>query len=139
MSLEINSTKKPDDRNGKPMIPIPKEEIVTQFIDSIVVNLQCLGEEADPNILLLPGFCRLHKVIQLEFECSHCQEAVTQVLTQIMQFKRDQPPNEIQEENSSSTCISEAMEKDEEENEDVVKVEEGEDEGEVNSGEDNES
>ena len=65
-------------------MPNPKDEIVTQFIDSMVTNLQCLGEEVDPSILLLLGFCWLHKVSHLEFEFSSCQEVVAKVLTHIM-------------------------------------------------------
>ena len=45
-----------DDQDEKSMISIPKQEIVTQFIDNMVANLQCLEEEVDPNILLLLGF-----------------------------------------------------------------------------------
>ena len=53
----------------------------------MVANLQCLGEEADPSILLLPGFCWLHKFSHSEFECSTCQEVVAKVLTQMMENK----------------------------------------------------
>ena len=58
---------------------------MTQFIDNMVANLQCLEEEVDPCILLLPGFFQLHKVSHLEFECLVCQEAIAKVLTQIME------------------------------------------------------
>ena len=53
----------------------------------MVTNLQCLGEEADPSILLLSGFCWLHKVSHSEFEFSSCQEVVAKVLTHIMRNK----------------------------------------------------
>ena len=57
MAFYTISTKISDDQDGKYEILIPKDEIMTQFIDNMVANLQCLGEEANPNILLLPGFC----------------------------------------------------------------------------------
>ena len=53
-------------------IPIQKDEIMTQFIENMVANLQCLGEEANPNMLLLLGFFWLHIVSHLEFECLPC-------------------------------------------------------------------
>ena len=46
-----------------------------------------MGEEADPNILLLQGFFQLHKVSHSKFEISSCQEVVAKVLTQIMENK----------------------------------------------------
>ena len=52
-----------------------------QFIDNMVTNLQYLGEEADPNIVLLLGFYRLHKVSHLEFIFLDFQEAIAWVLT----------------------------------------------------------
>ena len=70
-----------DDQDREPNIPIPKDEIMIQFIENMVANLKCLGEEDDSNILLLPGFCRLHKVGHLDLECSLCKEVVSKVLT----------------------------------------------------------
>lgn len=93
MSLDINAADKPDHLNKESTIPTLKEEPITQFVDNMVANLECLGKEEDPNIFLLLGFCRLHKVSHSEFEYSHCQGAVTRVLTQIMQLKNDQIPN----------------------------------------------
>lgn len=57
MVLDIVPTNTPQDQNKEPEVSIPNTEIVTQFIDSMVINLQCLGEEFDPSIVLLPGFC----------------------------------------------------------------------------------
>ena len=59
----------------------PKPEIMTHFMDNMVANLQCLGEEANPSILLLLGFFKLHKVSHSKFECSFFQEVVIKVLT----------------------------------------------------------
>ena len=72
MVFDTIPTKISEDQDKELKIPIPKDEIVTQFIDSMVANLQCLGEEADPNILILPGFFQLHKVSHSKFECSSC-------------------------------------------------------------------
>ena len=57
MVFDTTSTRKSDDQDMDPIISIPKDEVVTQFIDHMMANIQCLGEEADPNILLLLGFC----------------------------------------------------------------------------------
>ena len=62
MTFDTIPTKMLEDQDREPKILTPKDEIVTQFIDNMVANLQCLGEEADPSILLLPKFCQLHKV-----------------------------------------------------------------------------
>lgn len=56
MVLDIVSTNTPQDQNKEPKVPIPNTETMKQFIDSMVTNLQCLREESDPSILLLPGF-----------------------------------------------------------------------------------
>ena len=56
MVLDTTPTNTHQDQNKEPEMPIPNTEIVTQFIDSMVANLQCLGEEADPSIFLLPRF-----------------------------------------------------------------------------------
>jgi hypothetical protein len=50
------STKISDDQTEKSKVSIPRQEVIMQFIDNMVSNLQCLGEEADPSILLLPRF-----------------------------------------------------------------------------------
>ena len=76
----------------------------------MVMNLQHLEEEENQNVLLLTRFCNLHKVSHLEFECSHCQEVISLVLTQIMHLKIGQTPSEIQKENSSPMCIFEDIE-----------------------------
>ena len=119
MDFDTTSTKTLDDQNGRSMIQIPKEEIVTCFIHSMVANLQCLGEEEDPSVFILPRFCRLHKVSHLEFECSHFQEAIAKVLTQIMEINSANVPKKISTQNQSSTNISESMEKVGEEIEDL--------------------
>ena len=59
MVLDTVSTDTPQDQNKEPKVPIPNTKTMTQFIDSMVTNLQCLGEEADPSILLLPRFFQL--------------------------------------------------------------------------------
>ena len=100
-------------------MPIPNTETVTQFIDSMVTNLQCLGEEADPGILLLPGFCRLHKVGHSEFECSVCQEAVARVLTQMMENKSKKTSTYELMESQNSVNSSNLIKKTEEENENL--------------------
>ena len=56
MALGTTSTTQPDDHNMDLVISAPKGEVMKQFIDHMMANLQCLGEEVDPNILLLPGF-----------------------------------------------------------------------------------
>ena len=48
MSFDTTSIKTSNDRDEKFKVPIPRGKIMMQFIDSIVANLQCLGEEADP-------------------------------------------------------------------------------------------
>ena len=72
MSLDINVAEKPNHLNKESMIPTPKYVLITQFVDSMVANLQCLGKETNPNIFLLLEFCRLHKFNHSKFECSHC-------------------------------------------------------------------
>lgn len=57
MLFDIVPTKKLDDQDMDPMILALKDEVITQFINHMMANLQCLGEEVDPNILLLPRFC----------------------------------------------------------------------------------
>ena len=42
MVLDIVPTNTPQDQNKEPKVPIPNTKIVTQFIDSMVTNLQCL-------------------------------------------------------------------------------------------------
>lgn len=113
------STKKADDQTDKSKVSIPKQEVVMQFIDNMVANLQCLGEEADPSILLLPGFCRLHKVIHSELECSSCQGAVAKVLTQIMEAKSDNTLKEEPMQDQDLVSIYESVGKVEEEVEDL--------------------
>ena len=56
MAFDTILTKILDYQDGKSKILIPKDEIMTQFIDNMVANLQCLGEEDNPDILLLPQF-----------------------------------------------------------------------------------
>ena len=73
MVFDTTLTTKPGDQDMDLMVSALKEEVVTQFIDHMMANLQCLGEEANPNILLLPEFCQLHKMSHSEFECSSCQ------------------------------------------------------------------
>ena len=72
MEFDTILAKISDDWHRELEIPIPKDEIMTQFIDNMVANLQCLGEEADPSILLILGFCRCNKVSHSKFECSSC-------------------------------------------------------------------
>lgn len=57
MVFDTMSTGKPDDQHVDSMISASKDEVITQFIDHMMANLQYLGEEVDPNTLLLPGFC----------------------------------------------------------------------------------
>ena len=75
----------------------------------MVGNLQCLGEEVDPNILLLPRFFRLHKASHLEFECSLCQEPVTKVLTRMMGVKSGNIPKDEPIESQHSKNISKSI------------------------------
>ena len=85
----------------------------------MVTNLQCLGEEADPSILLLPGFFRLHKVSHSELKCSSCQEAVAKVLTQIMENKGKKTSTNELTKSQNFVNSSHPVEKTEEENEDL--------------------
>ena len=85
----------------------------------MVANLQCLGDEVNPSILLLPRFCRLHKVSHLEFECSWCQEEVAKVSTQMLEVKSDNISKDEPAENESPINISKSMEKVEEEIKDL--------------------
>ena len=94
MVLDTVPTNTSQDQNKEPKVVVPKSETVTQFIDNMVTNLQCLGDEVDPNILLLPGFFQLHKVSHLEFECSSCQEVVAKVLTHMMGNKDNKIPKD---------------------------------------------
>ena len=119
MALDTIPTNTSQDQNKEPKMPTPKSEIVTQFIDSMVTNLQCLGEEADPSILLLLGFFRLHKVSHSKFECSSCQEAVAKVLTQIMENKGKETSADELTESQNSINSSHHVEKTKEENEDL--------------------
>ena len=57
MVLDTVSTNTLQNQNKEPKVSIPNTEIVTQFIDSMMTDPHCLGEEADPSILLLPRFC----------------------------------------------------------------------------------
>ncbi len=57
MVLDMVPNDTPQDHKEEPKVPVPKSETVTQFIDNMVTNLQVLGEKANPNILLLLGFC----------------------------------------------------------------------------------
>ena len=106
MALDTISTTQSSDHDIDPAILAPKKEVIKHFIDQMMANLQCLGEEVDPNILLLPGFCRLHKTSHSEFECSSCQEVVAKVLTQMMKAKKEsilqQDPTENQSPASDS-------------------------------------
>ena len=45
--------------------------------------MQYLGEDVDPNILLLLGFYRLHHVIHSEFEFLCCQDGILSVLSKV--------------------------------------------------------
>ena len=85
----------------------------------MVANLQCLGEEADPSILLLPRFWQLHKVSHSKFECSSCQEAISKVLTQMMEVKSDNILKDEPLKYQAPINISESIEKVEEEIEDL--------------------
>ena len=76
----------------------------------MVTNLQCLGEESDSSILLLPGFFRLHKISHLEFECSSCQEAFAKGLTQMMEFKNDNTLKDEPMEDQDPINISKSIE-----------------------------
>lgn len=80
MTFDTTSIKILDEKDARSMILIRKYKTITQFIDNMVANLQFLGEEVDPSILLLLGFYRLHKVSHSEFECLHCADAVAKVL-----------------------------------------------------------
>ena len=62
MVLDTVPTNISQDQDKELKVPVPN-------IDNMATNLQCLGEEADPNILLLLGFFRLHKVSHSKFEC----------------------------------------------------------------------
>ena len=115
MAFDTTSTKISDDQNERSNISIPKKEIVTQFIDNMVANLQCLREKANSSILLLPGFCRLHKVSHSEFECSSYQEVVAKVLMKMMGVKGGDVPKDEPMKNLSPINISKSIEKGEEE------------------------
>ena len=117
--LDTILTNTSQDQNEEPKVPIPKSETMTQFMDSMVINLQCLGEEADPNILLLRGFCQLHKVSHSKFEFSSCQEVVAKVLTHIMENKDKKTSMDELTESQNSVNTSNLVEKIEEESEDL--------------------
>ena len=68
MVIDIIPTKVSKNQDKELKILVPKNEIVTQFIDNMVANLQCLGEEVNPSILLILGFFQLHKVSHSKFE-----------------------------------------------------------------------
>lgn len=119
MNFDTILTKSLDDQNERTMIPIPKVEIMMKFINSMVLNLQFLGEQADPSVFLPLGFCRLYKVSHSKFECSHFQEAVARVLTQIIEIKNNHILNELPTQYQNSTYISKVIGKDGEEVEDL--------------------
>ncbi len=85
----------------------------------MVANLQCLGKEVDPNILLLLGFFQFHKVSHSKFECSSCQEAIEKVLTHMMGRKDNKILGDELIERKSSIKSSKFVEKIEEEIEDL--------------------
>ena len=85
----------------------------------MMTNLQCLGEEVDPNILLLPRFCWVHKMSHSKFECSSCQEEVTKVLTQMMEMKKGSDPQHESMENQSPMDTSSTLQMIEEEIKDL--------------------
>ena len=118
MALDTVPNNTSRDQDKEPKVPVPKSETVTQFIDNMVTNLQCLGEEVDPSILL-PGFCRLHKVSHSKFECLACQEAVAKVLTQIMENNGKKISTNELTESQNSINTSNLVEKIEEECEDL--------------------
>ena len=68
MSFDTTSTKISNDWDEKSKVPISKDKIMTQFIDNMVTNLECLREEVDPNILLIQGFFWLH-CMQENYTC----------------------------------------------------------------------
>lgn len=53
MVFNTTLTMKLDDQGMDPLVLASKDEVVIQFIDHMMANLQCIEEEADPNILLL--------------------------------------------------------------------------------------
>ena len=85
----------------------------------MVTNLQCLGEEVDPNILLLLGFYWLRKVSHSKFECSSWQEAIVKVLTHIMGNKDKRTSTDELKESQNMVNSSNLVENIEEENEDL--------------------
>jgi hypothetical protein len=64
-------------------------------MDNIKINLKYLGEDQNPNILLLPNYCHLHQRIYSELECSSFQDAVSNVLAQTGRLVEIIKSNEI--------------------------------------------
>lgn len=113
------STKISDDQTKNSKVSIPRQDVVMQFVDNMMANLQSLEEEADPNILLLLGSFRLHKVSHSKFKFSSCQEAIAKVLTQMMEFKSDNMLKDEPMGDQALVNISESIEKVEEEIKDL--------------------
>ena len=53
-------------------------------MDNMISNMQYLGDDANPNILLLPSFYHSHHESHFEFECPCCQDAISRVLSDVV-------------------------------------------------------
>ena len=52
-------------------------------MDNMISNMQHLGDDVDPKILLIPGFCHIHCESHSEFECPCCQNTISRVLSKV--------------------------------------------------------
>lgn len=82
-----------------------KDKFFTQFMSNVVNNLWYLIVDVDLNILLFPGFCRLHHTTHLEFECLSCQDMLSRVLIQLAQ-QENFPLDAATEEALSTTKVA---------------------------------
>ena len=60
----------------------PNDQALQEFMDSMISNMQYLGDDYDLNILL-PGFYCIHCEIHSKFECPCCQDAISRVLSKV--------------------------------------------------------
>ena len=65
----------------------PDDSVFQEFMDSMISNMQYLGDDTDPNVLLIPGFCCIHRESHSEFECSSFVEAISRVLSKMAKLQ----------------------------------------------------
>ena len=56
-----------------------RDEALQKFMDIMIYNMQCLGEDTNPSILWLPSFCHLHCVSHSKVKCPCFQDAISRV------------------------------------------------------------